>query len=304
MSKRRRIKPASNLGRVLGRLLNSHFLKALSQEGDSHPSFLILLQPQSQATPPYRGRAHSLPSCQGPPKPPRVRPRADSPSQPCGHAAQGDGDQPAARPGAGIQRAEQGIHLPKAGRGGGKRFQPRRRRRAQPGAGGSEGGELASPEGGHETEAERGGAAGLGSHLQTVIRFLLSTAALRDWTLFLRAETFSPPRLREAIAAGGRWSHRGWRGAFVPGLLLSGLPPPPPQGRTRPPCLPLLVPVSERQVLLRIRPAQAGREPGSPALGSRSNRGAFESQLPGPQSTGSASQSKGRRGRGTGRQML
>lgn len=70
-----------------------------------------------------------------------------------------------------------------------------------------------------------------GAHLHTVIKFRLSTAALRDGTLFLRAETLSPPKPRDAISAGqGRWSPRCWRGAFVPGLPLSRmlrlLPPP------------------------------------------------------------------------------
>lgn len=68
------------------------------------------------------------------------------------------------------------------------------------------------------------------AHLHTVIKFRLSTAALRDGTLFLRAETLSPPKPRDAISAGqGRWSPRCWRGAFVPGLPLSRmlrLPPP------------------------------------------------------------------------------
>lgn len=55
-----------------------------------------------------------------------------------------------------------------------------------------------------------------------MIKFRLSTAALRDGTLFLRAETLSPPKPRDAISAGqGRCSRRGWRGAFVPGLPLS-----------------------------------------------------------------------------------
>lgn len=134
MSKPRRRKPASNLGRVLGRLLNSHFLKALSQEGDSHPSFLILLQPQSQATPPPRtegGRTacraarghHGSGHAQSPPlSPADTLPRATGTSQ---LRAQGLGSRGRSRGftcprrGAGVEsdfsRADGGGHSPALG---------------------------------------------------------------------------------------------------------------------------------------------------------------------------------------------
>lgn len=100
------------------------------------------------------------------------------------------------------------------------------------------------------------------AHLQTVIKLRLSTAALRDGTLFLRAETLSPPKPRDAISAGGRWSRRGWRGAFVPGLPLSGMlrPPPPPHAEEE--AAPVFSPL-----LLLPPPAPRGRSAPRQATG-------------------------------------
>lgn len=150
---------------------------------------------------------------------------------------------------------------------------------------------------------------GPGAHLQTVIKFRLSTAALREGTLFLRAETLSPPKPRDAISAGRRWSRQGWRGAFVLGLPGSRMLRPPPHAKGEAPVRsPLLLPPpgpcgssAPRRAAGRAagqarqrRGARGGGGPGPPA--GAGSRAATAPRIAALQSAGAASQSA--RGRG------
>lgn len=144
----------------------------------------------------------------------------------------------------------------------------------------------------------RGRRAGPRVHLQTVIKFRLSTAALRDGTLFLRAEAPSPPRPRDAISSGGSRSRRGRRGAFVRGLPGWGMPrsPPPAEEEEAPAPPPLRPPAAPRgssalrQAAGRARRRRGPRGGGGSAPPPAGSRAATALAAPAPQSAGAASQ--------------
>lgn len=138
----------------------------------------------------------------------------------------------------------------------------------------------------------------LTENLQTVIKFRLSTAALRDGTLFLRAEAPRPPRPRDAISSGGSWSRRSRRGAFVPGLPGWEMPlsPPPAEEEEAPAPPPLRPPAAPRgssalrQAAGRARRRRGPRGGGGSAPPPAGSRAATALAAPAPQSAGAVSQ--------------
>lgn len=238
-----------------------------------------LTSPDGPAKPPPEARHGSARPCTAGAAPPGARsPRPRRP--PLEALSQNGGSAPAT-----AILARTPLRRRPRGLAGGRKRRGRRRRTPPPGgAGGAEG--------------RRGRRAGPEVHLQTVIKFRLSTAALRDGTLFLRAEAPRPPRPRDAISSGGSWSRRSRRGAFVPGLPGWEMPlsPPPAEEEEAPAPPPLRPPAAPRgssalrQAAGRARRRRGPRGGGGSAPPPAGSRAATALAAPAPQSAGAVSQ--------------
>lgn len=238
-----------------------------------------LTSPDGPAKPPPEARHGTARPCTAGAAPPDTRsPRPRRP--PLEALSQNGGSAPAT-----AMLARTSLRRRPRGLAGGRKRRGRRGRTPPPGgAGGAEG--------------RRGRRAGPEVHLQTVIKFRLSTAALRDGTLFLRAEAPRPPRPRDAISSGGSWSRRSRRGAFVPGLPGWEMPlsPPPAEEEEAPAPPPLRPPAAPRgssalrQAAGRARRRRGPRSGGGSAPPPAGSRAATALAAPAPQSAGAVSQ--------------